>query len=502
LPPPPLNPRLALYVVVNLGFVLLVLLLNSVGGSPSPRLVYVISLFLLCSTWIIDIDGLNGRYALLALFLTAYFVSFGLLDFTNLLNGTTSEDSGSPFTGTETVILVGGIMFTLGYRITVASGSTALRRSIPRDWSMPAIVVVGLIMWVVGSIALYRWNVYIITDTTSEAAKKGLASLSGLGVATYILAQMVQPFGILLLAYAWRSLRSPYLLAVIVAVVVFQIVLGFIIDIKGVAMTGGILVIMTIVLVDGRIPIAWLAGAAAFVILAFPIFQASRTEVHGNRGIARAAIVQNLGETLKLAFSAKDRVNTGRGRAQTFFERASVRGSVQMIVQNTGNGVNFQHGYTLLPLLATFIPRLLWPDKPDVETGKLVNKEFHVSEYEATYISPSFLGELYWNFGWLGVVLGMALNGSLFGFIAGRFNLAEARTVTGLLVLVLTIKQLVVGFEGAIGPQYVVWLRSVAGVALLQLLFARMPARERPLSPAAMKDADPRVPVAFPNLMR
>jgi hypothetical protein len=502
LPPPAPNRRFALYVVVNLGFVLLVLLLNSIGGSPGPRLVYVTSLFALCSTWIIDIDGLNGRYALLALFLTAYFVSFGLLDFTNLLNGTTSEDSGSPFTGTEAVILVGGIMFTLGYRITVASGSAALRKSMPRDWSMPAIVVVGLIMWVVGSIALYRWNVYVITDTTSEATRKGLASLSGLGVATYILAQMMQPFGILLLAYAWRTLRSPYLLAVIVAVVVFQIVLGFIIDIKGVAMTGGILVIMTIVLVDGRIPIAWLAGAAAFVILAFPIFQASRTEVHGNRGIARAAIVQNIGETLKLAFSAKDRVNTGRERAQTFFERASVRGSVQMIVQNTGNGVNFQHGYTLLPLLATFIPRLLWPDKPDVETGKLVNKEFHVSEYEATYISPSFLGELYWNFGWLGVVLGMTLNGSLFGFLAGRFNLAEARTVTGLLVLVLTIKQLVVGFEGAIGPQYVVWLRSVAGVALLQLLFARIPARARPPSSMAESDADLGNAVPFPNLLR
>jgi hypothetical protein len=502
MPLPALKHPFAWYAVVNFGFAPLALVLNAIGGSPDPRLLYVILLFALCSTWIIDFDALNGRYALLALFLTAYFVSFGLLDFTNLLNGATSEDSSSPLTATEAVILAGGIMFIVGYRITVARGSAALRRSVPRDWPMSAIVGVGLVMWVVGSVALYRWNVYVITDTTIEATKKGLASLSALGIATYILAQMMQPFGILLLAYAWRSLRSPYLLAAVIVVVVFQVILGFVIDIKGVAMTGGILVIMTIVLVDGRIPVAWLAGAAAFVILAFPIFQASRTEVHGNRGIARAAIVQNLGETLKLAFSAKNRVNTGRERAQTFFERASVRGSVQMIVGSTGNGVNFQHGYTLLPLLTTFVPRLLWPDKPDVETGKLVNKEFHVSEYEATYISPSFLGELYWNFGWFGVVLGMALNGSLFGYLAGRFNLAEARTVTGLLVLVLTIKQLVVGFEGAIGPQYVVWFRSVAGVALLQLLFARIPARRKSQSSAAEDNVNPANAVAFPNLLR
>jgi hypothetical protein len=263
---------------------------------------------------------------------------------------------------------------------------------------------------------------------------------------------------------------------------------------------------MTIILVDGQIPKIWLAAAVAFVIFVFPIFQAYRTQVHGNLGMARTEVAANLGRALELSLAAKDRVNSGQDRAQTFFERASVRGSLRVIVENTGNGVNFQHGYTLAPLLATFLPKIIWGDKPSVPVGQLVNKEFHVSEIADTYISPSHLGELYWNFGWPGVILGMAIIGSMFGFVAGRFNQANARTATGLLVMVLTIKQLIVGFEGAIAPQYVVWLRSLAAVGILHLLFARISIRvqvssdEREKAPRTVNRTQ--MPQIFPNLMR
>jgi hypothetical protein len=296
------------------------------------------------------------------------------------------------------------------------------------------------------------------------------------------------------------------LLPVIIAIVGLQVILGFVIDVKGIAMIGGILVILTCVLIDGRIPKVWLAAAVAFVIFGFPIFQAYRTEVHGNRGTARTTVVENLAKALDTALSAKERVNTGKGRAQTFLERSSVRGSLQMIVVGVGNGVDLQHGYTLTPLLTAFLPRIIWSDKPEIPTGQIVNKVFHVSEVPDVYISPSHLGELYWNFGWPGAVLGMGLIGSLLGFISSRFNLAENRTVTALLVVMLTIKQLILGFEGAIAPDYVVWLRSMAAVGVLHLLFARVPISTES-SPAARRTLRPdtagRIANAgpFPNLL-
>lgn len=500
------NRRVALYLLLNFSFIVAVCSLAAIGGSPNPRLMHLILLFALCSTSVIDLDGLNGRYALLAIFLAVYFVSFGIGDLTDILKGQSSVISGSAFSSTEAVILVGGIMLVLGYRITVALGSTTSRKSAPRDWSMPSIIVVGLTTWAIGSFTTYWWHVHIVTDTTVEAANRGIANAGPLVVTSNLLGQLMQPLGILLLAYAWRARRGPYLLTLIVVIVCLQVVLGFIADIKGLAMTGGILVIMTIVLVDGQIPKIWLAAAAAFVIFVFPIFQAYRTEVHGNLGMARAEVAANLGTALELSLAAEDRVNSGRDRAQTFFERASVRGSLQVIVENAGNGVNFAHGETLTPLLATFLPKIIWGDKPSVATGQLMNRDFHVSEYADTYISPSHLGELYWNFGWPGVVLGMAIIGSFFGFIAARFNQADARTVTGLLVTVLTIKQVIVGFEGAIAPQYVVLLRSLAAVGIFHWLFARIPVRAQ-VTPSAQERPSkvlnhPQVPAAFPNLMR
>ena len=47
------------------------------------------------------------------------------------------------------------------------------------------------------------------------------------------------------------------------------------------------------------------------------------------------------------------RQHTGRARAQTFFERSSLLGSLEVIVNKTGREVPLEQGYTLTPILAT-----------------------------------------------------------------------------------------------------------------------------------------------------
>jgi hypothetical protein len=477
----PRNNRLAIYAGANIAFLFMVGVAYALGGSPNPRILYLVLIFALCSTPIIYLDTLNGRYALLGCFLAAYFLMFGVSDVGALLRGVSTESSTSALSITEAVICVGVAALVLGYLSVVSlNGARAHARGLlARDWSLRSILIVGSVMWVIGTYSTYQWYVHIVTDTTNEAVRKGLESRGTLGISAFILGQMMQPFGILLLAYAWRRERSVVLLAPILAIVVLQVALGFVADAKGLAMLGGILVIVTIVLVDARIPKMWLLGAVVYAVIVFPVFQAYRTEIHGNRGIARTSVVENFGKVLGLALSAEERVNSGHARAQTLLERSSLRASVQLIVGKTGNEVGYQNGYTLTPLIATFIPKIIWPNKPDVPTGQLVNKQFHVTEGEDVYISPSHLGELYWNFGWPGVLIGMTCIGAILGFVGSRFNMADARTVTRLLVTVVTIKQVVMGFEGVIAASYVVWLRSLAGIGLLHWVFARMPARLR-----------------------
>ena len=132
-----------------------------------------------------------------------------------------------------------------------------------------------------------------------------------------------------------------------------------------------------------------------------------------------------------------------------------------------------QNGYTLIPMLAAFIPRIIWPDKLDVQTGQLLNKEFRVSAVAYTYISPSHLGEMYWNFGWAGVLVGMSVFGVGIGFIGGRFDCTREITITDLLVLLTTTQFLIIASEGSIAVQYVQWMRAIAIIALLHFVFAK-----------------------------
>src|SRR5262249_38624661 len=82
------------------------------------------------------------------------------------------------------------------------------------------------------------------------------------------------------------------------------------------------------------------------------------------------------------------------------------------------------------------------------------------------------LGELYWNFGWAGVLAGMPLIGALLGLIAVRFDLTQGVNLTRVLVLIITIKLLILGFESVLNIQYSLWMRTMLVIGLLHLLLA------------------------------
>jgi hypothetical protein len=230
----------------------------------------------------------------------------------------------------------------------------------------------------------------------------------------------------------------------------------------------------------------------------------------------RAQAAQDIGKVLEIALAAKDKVNAGKPgqRAQTLFERASTKQNVELIFQRVGVETPFQHGRTLMDLALAFIPRLIWPNKPGVATGQLFNKELVHGDGD-TYISPSHLGEIYWNFGWPGVIGGMFLLGFLLGTVGAKSALAEGVSATKLLVLLATVNGLCLGFEGSIAISYVVWLRSLAAVGLLHVMFARPRQAvatalgtnapdlsiEPAPSPAGTGSAFPALP-RFPNLLR
>jgi len=288
----------------------------------------------------------------------------------------------------------------------------------------------------------------------------------------FMLANLAQPMGILFLSYAYFRFDRKAVLPVLIAMLLVQMVVGFVVDSKGGTVIGYVLVAICYLLIKGAIPKGWVAVILALLVLAFPVMQANRA-VRGAKGIDATQTLMRLDEVFSAAVDASNSVMKGPERANTSFERLSLKGSVEMIVDGIEKGHQFQNGYTLIPMLTAFIPRIIWPEKLDVQTGQVLNKEFHVSTVAYTYISPSHLGEMYWNFGWGGIVVGMSAFGVLIGFLGGRFDCTRDITITDLLVLLTTTQFLILGSEGAIAVQYVQWMRAIAIIALLHFVFAK-----------------------------
>ena len=469
------NWRWPAWVAANLAFLLLLALGTAMNAGNEARGLYLCLLFAMCSLPIVLLREINGRYAILSAMLALYLLFFGGGDISAAIGGSGPPVARNPplLTRAELIILIGVAALLLGHRLGLAATRPREPENPPPDWRPIAVVSMGLLLWAAGTAAVYYWQIHIVVRRSVEI-DNDLGAWNTMGL---MLGRMIQPLGIMILAYALAKYRSSSLAVLVGAVVVLQISIGFLADSKETAMRAGLIAIIVLTLVRGRLPRAWLGAAALFVLFAFPVFQAYRAEVSGARGYTNEKAAANLGKVLKIAIASSDKVTEGVGgkqyRAQSFIERTSMKSSIEIVAERAGKDVRFQAGDTIVPMFAAFIPRIIWPDKPDAAAGQVFNQEFGISQYRDVYISPSHLGELYWNFGWPGVLLGMLAIGALLGWIGGRCDLSEHATVTRLLVVAVTIYSLVVRFEGSIAVEYTVWIRSLAAVGILHLVFAR-----------------------------
>jgi hypothetical protein len=89
----------------------------------------------------------------------------------------------------------------------------------------------------------------------------------------------------------------------------------------------------------------------------------------------------------------------------------------------------YYEGAASAPLLAAFIPRFIWPDKPQIQLGAWFALEIGVATINDmgranNSINMTVPGQLFLDFGWLGLVLGCFLFGGLLSLFwnAAHFN--------------------------------------------------------------------------------
>lgn len=120
--------------------------------------------------------------------------------------------------------------------------------------------------------------------------------------------------------------------------------------------------------------------------------------------------------------------------------------------------------YTLANVAAVFIPRFLWPNKPNL-TQDATDLYTRATGYEGTAISAGLFAEAYGNFGWWGLPLLMTPYGVILALLSRAMSAAMGRREWPLLPVALIGVQVGTRVDGA----YVV---DVIGAPVTLALFA------------------------------
>ena len=501
----------AIYGALNLFLLVALLIGAAAGGGSLTELLYIMLLFAICASTIPFVGALNGAYAVLAVAMAHYFIEFGVLDAVHMFSAPQSASiRTSILSAGEIIVLVAAVLKILGFHAVVRWPLGKRAAGIAKDWPPLTLLLIGLGTWAASSgLDLYE-ALYLQVDNSDVAVAAKYAKLGALGTDAALLVHYMGPLGVMILAYWWSVWQKRGSAMLMIFVMLVQFVVGWIIDTKEIAIGAPIIMLLTRFIVAGRVPARWGVTIALSVLLVFPIMTAKRIIVTEGMHLTRAQALARAPEILMRAISEQDIVRKGgryAQKSQSFLERATDKAAVEMFAEHVGRDKPFKMGATLDQVLYVFVPRILWSDKPGENSAETFNRDFHLSEDPDTHISPTHMGELYWNFGYPGVVVGMLVFGALLGYVSGRFDPSVETSITRVLVIMVTLYNTVVGGGGQIEISYVMWPRLLVMIWILHLIFSRPVFLRAPgAASSTLPTIEPRPmgvpPMRFENLLR
>lgn len=108
-----------------------------------------------------------------------------------------------------------------------------------------------------------------------------------------------------------------------------------------------------------------------------------------------------------------------KNAVETFLSRAfelNAPGYIYELTLRSG----YQEGSTFSNIAIGLVPRIFWPDKPSIPQGAKFSSE--ILRFEKVSIGMLIAGELFWNFGFTGVIIGSLLIGLALGYVWKLIN--------------------------------------------------------------------------------
>jgi hypothetical protein len=463
------------YVVVCLCFGLVLMIGPFINDSFSfSRIPFQVMLFLLCYG-ACCLGGNIPRHRLMLIFVACYYLIFGMADFLDILGVNDEFLLGanrylkSPnviMTKSDWVVITGILSFIFGYY--VVSRRYANRKSgvFAEDWNPKLILAMGFVFWVSGFMVIV---VYDMTVTPMHIPRTVLGL--PIGIASNL--KLFCYLGILMISYlAIKGYRPMILRPLLFLIIILQFLFGFIADSKETSYFAPTLLICGMFYIRGTINKKFIAIALLTFIPYFLLFNIYRGSVLQatdlNRKKAVASFDKNASRVLEAASKQTNVVGKSLGALK---QRIDGKVYIDIIVNGTDSGrVQFLDGKTLMYVLTAFIPRMFWPEKPDMSTGQMFNKAFQLSESRFTFVPTTQLGELYWNFGFTGVIAGMVCIGMIFGLLSSMLGGGGEMTLMRFLLLLLATYFLAVRFEVNLALQYPIFVRLLVLLTIIHTI--------------------------------
>ncbi|MFP6654531.1 MAG: hypothetical protein VCB25_02815 [Myxococcota bacterium] len=379
------------------------------------------------------------RHILLTFYCLLFIIHFGLPIFTQYASVSMPTDPPGvvgvalfpkDIIVGQVIALIGLVSLYLGYVLTPSRMSDRdIARRQARDWSPELIPIIAMMMLVLG------WTVVISGALGLIPRAIGSGVISTIGSSVF--------FGNALLTVAAVRHRSRIALLMLFIAVPISSGLGFFTGSKQSTLMVPFIVFFTTMLLGGRLRARWMLAGVLGLAMLYPVAQFYRQDVLDSN---RLTIVDALsdpnrtfGQISDFLSSSRAGVYFGDGLTATA-ARLDAIGIESVIVRDTPSVSPFQEGRTIGLFFTAFVPRLLWSGKPDITLGQWITDTYGSGSHIKSHTGPSFIGDLYLNFGVASVVVGMILIGVFLRLFQTRF-LGPNPTTVGILAAIVVVAQ-------------------------------------------------------------
>lgn len=419
----------------------------------------------------------SERHILLSTILAFFVISFVVPVFAVFIPGPWPKDAPSysysnlfprdVIRGQLTSVLALASLL-LGYAVPLGPALAAPIPRFRRDWSQMQTIAIALVMIPFG------WAIMLAGLLGVFSAALGSGAVGVLG-SSYV-------YGIALLAIAYLRHRSRVALTLLAVVVPVTSAFGLFTGSKGAILISGAMVVFAIVVVRRRLQLRWVLAGVAASALVYPVGVFVREDILAGNTLTVIHALRDFGGT---SARIADFISSNRG-AQYFAEglgssaaRFDSLGASSVIVRDTPSVAPFLHGETLVLYFYAFVPRLIWPSKPAITTGRYVTDVYGSGPQINSSTAPTQIGDYFMNFGYPGVVGGLFLFGLLLR-VGHEVLLRRSPTTPALFAAVVVVHHLGLDFQGNVANMYAVTTWSILVIVVVHAAMGLLVAPRAP----------------------